>query len=363
MINKLQSLFDKRIISINEAPLCGVSSINNRIALGHNGIYRLCVDFEDGSSLDCIRKTKAKSIISNGIRLISGKSAKFTVSMTLHKKILGYNKSCTREIMLYNKLDRSLLPHIPEYYGSFYEPRKKLYSLILRQYDCPQREALNVEEIRLALDALLDFHIFYYGRDDLAKALGLNIYSPDDYRRAKPFIRLLFHADEEENRRCFSEERLKKVDGFIDEIEKHAARFSGHRSFSHNDFTRRNLFFAEDKVLIYDFELAAFQNPEHDLIELLIHEADHLSKSEIFRLIEYHRTRLFPHAEPLRQMSRAEYIAMLLFNAYEFIAIRLSLLRIAGKVLGESFVDALLGNADRITDYLEEEYEQTTENT
>lgn len=356
MINKLQRLFDKRIVSVSESPLYGISSISNRIALGQNGIYRLCIRFEDGSSLDCIRKTKTKSVVRNGIRLISGKSLRFKVSMTLHKKILGYNRSCTREIALYDKLDGSLRKHIPEYYGSFYEPRKKLYSLILRQYECPQPDNPGVEEIKRALDALLDFHIFFYNREDKARELGLNIYSPEDYRRAKPYIRLLFHSGDDENRRCFGKEKLRKIDRFIDEIDRQAERFAEHRSFSHNDFTRRNLFFTEDAVLLYDFELAAFQNPEHDLIEMLIYEADNLSGSDILELIEYHRNRLLPHAAPLRKMSKAQYKELLLFNAYEFTAIRLSLLRIAGKALGEDFVEALLENADKTTSYIEEYY-------
>ena len=355
MTNQLQSLFEKRIVSVEESLPEGVSSINNRIALGENGIYFLRVGFADGSLLDCVRKVKSPRIIRNGIRLISGKNARFTLSMTLHKKILGYNKSCTREISLYKHLDRSLRRHMPVFYGSFFDRRSGLYSLILRRYFPVSDGTHGFSAAKRALNTLLDFHIFYYNREDQAKKLGLNICSPKDYRRSRGFIRLLFRADEEENRRYFSEQKLNKIERFIDKIHLYAAKFSHHRSFSHNDFSHRNIFFTENKTLIYDFELAAFQNPEHDLIELLIYEAENLSRREILELIEYHKSRLSPHAPPLRGMDGKQYKELLLFNAYEFIVIRLSLLRIAGKVLGEGFVDSLLSGADKLTEILEED--------
>lgn len=358
MISRLQPMFDKRITRVEEEPLGGVSSINNRIALGDNGIYLLKIHFTDGSKTLCVRKVKSSDIIRNGVRLIGGESLRLKLSMAFHTEILGYRHSAEREVTLYERLDRSLRQHIIHCCGSYYDPRRREYSLILKQYvNCERRHA-SPAELRQALDAVGALHKFYYNDRSAARGLGLSMCTPSEYKKSKRCLRLLFHADDGENRRRFSKERLEKIERFLDEIDKRAARYQGCMSFTHNDFSPRNIFFTGSRALLYDFELAAWQTPEHDLIELLIYEAQGLSRAEIFELIGYHKALLSPVSAPLKQMSRSEYGGLLLFNAYEFTVNRLSLLRIAGKLLNEDFTDPLIDGAEKIISIIEEAYEQ-----
>ena len=358
MISRLQPMFDKRITHVEEEPLCGISSINNRIALGDNGIDLLKLRFEDGSSMLCVRKVKSSDIIRNGVRLIGGESLRLKLSMAFHTEILGYRHSAKREVTLYKELDRPLRRHIILCYGSYYEPRRREYSLILKYYKNGERERASLAELKQALGAVSAFHKFYYNDVDAARSLGLSMCTPSKYKKSKRCLKLLFHADEEENRRRFGRERLEKIDRFLDEIDKRAARYKNHLSFTHNDFSLRNIFFFGSRALLYDFELAAWQTPEHDLIELLIYEAQRLSREEILELIDCHKSLLLPVSAPLRQMSRREYGGLLLFNAYEFTVNRLSLLRIAGKLLHEDFTDPLIDGAEKIISIIEEAYEQ-----
>ena len=99
-------------------------------------------------------------------------------------------------------------------------------------------------------------------------------------------------------------------------------------------------------VILYDWELAAYGNPEHDLIEYLSFVLHEFSDSEVYDIMEYHRENLFSALDI--SMSKEEYQKILEFNISEFIVNKLSVYRRAGKFFSLDFIENLCVNSARL---------------
>lgn len=350
----LQKNFDKEIIDIKQEKINDISSISNQVAMKKIGIYCLNIFFKDGCDEKTILKIKSKNILKNGINLLSKSNLKLKIGLLLNHKIFSYDNSCKREIQIYENIDNLLKNNMIKYYGSFIDSRENTYNLIFKYYDF-KKEKLTFGIAKKILENITNFHVFYYNRKDLIKKMKLNNYSKKDYKRAMKNIKMIFDFNNEENIQYFGEVRTKKILNFIKNIDKYVSKYSYHKSFTHNDFSTRNIFYSNEKILFYDFELACYQNPEHDLIEFLIYELENFNKNEILELISFYKDTLLNKINV--RIDKEEYKQILLFNTYEFIINRLSLLRLASKTIEINFIDKLLINSNKLLDILEENYE------
>ena len=351
MQEQIQKLFDKKILQIEEQELEGVSSINNMVALQHSGIYHLDVTFEDGSTEELLWKVKSNDVIKNGINLVSGKTLSLKLDLILNRKILGYNQSYLREDAIYQAIDPALKKDMIEYFGCFTDRKARTENLIYRYYSGKER-IMDREGFYDILAHIMPFHVRYMNRPDEAEALMLNIYSERDYRKARHCLHSMFDLRKEENLRSYGEAREQRIHAFIDRIHTEYTRFADFRTFTHNDFSRRNIFLWKHGGLFYDFELAAYQIPEHDVAEILIYECHHLTDKELEDVLRVYYQDLSISSE--YDLPEEEYRKRLLFCVMEFVVNRLSLLRIVSETIPMDFIDDILINTNRLMDLLGE---------
>ncbi len=353
-MKNLQRIFDKQIINIKQYKIDNISSISNLVATKRIGIYCLNIFFEDGYCEKAILKVKSRDILRNGINLLGKNNLKLKIGLIINHKVFSYDNSCKREIKIYNNIDDTLKHNVIKYYGNYINSNDNSYNLIFKYYDFKKQD-LTVDITKKILESIIEFHVFYYNKSEEIKKLELNNYNDKDYKKSIKNIKMMFNSNYKENIKYFGEKRSNKILEFIENIDKYISKYSFHKTFTHNDFSTRNMFYSSNEVLFFDFELACYQNPEHDLVEFLIYELENFTKDEVIELINFYKKELLYKVNA--EINDEDYKELLLFNTYEFIVNRLSLLRMASKTINIDFVEKLLINSNKLLDILEENYE------
>lgn len=336
----------KRHTSVRRLPRTSEpDSISGRVSLSQPSVFRLAITFEDGGEEICILKLKSEQIIKNGIELINcDRSPEFQQRLEAARSILGYDDSHIRESRFYGGVASSLGVYLPSFIGSFYDAKTELYAIIMREYksDCVPDGKMLLE----ALDAITDFHAHYYNRRECVESLLLNHHTTAVYLEQKGILLGMLERLEAENAAVFSVEHQKLLYDFALHIDEHHASLPKHETLTHNDFTLRNIFWSEGGIIIYDWELACYQCPEHDLIEFLLFVMSRMSDGEILSLIEYFKEKLFSKCGIF--FDGETYGRILRFNLLEYCVNRLSLYRVCNKELRVGFIDGLAENAERL---------------
>ena len=340
----LQMIMNKNISKIVQLPLEGGDSLTGKTSLGETPILKLRLFFKDGEVSDVIVKCKSSKVILNGIKLLNHeKSRKLYYALVRYHRILSFDDSFIREIAFYNKIRKDLRQLLPFVYGTYQNKLKNQYMIVMKEFS--KVEIPSKDLVYRVLDSILPFHISFYGKKELVTSLRLNCYSVKDYQKSRPLIRGLFEKFGSENVIYFKES-LPYLMNFIDTIHEKREELREHFTLTHNDFCPRNLFFNGENIIIYDWELAAYGNPEHDLIEYLSFVLHEFSDSEVYDIMEYHREKLFLALNI--NMSKEEYQKILEFNISEFIINKLSVYRRAGKFFKLDFIEDLCVNSARL---------------
>ena len=340
----LQMIMNKNISKIVQLPLEGGDSLTGKTSLGETPILKLRLFFKDNEVSDVIVKCKSSKVILNGIKLLNyEKSRKLYYALARYHRILSFDGSFIREIAFYNKIKKELRQSLPFVYGTYQNKLKNRYMIVMKEFS--KVEIPSKDLVYRVLDSILPFHISFYGKKESVTSLKLNSYSVKDYQKSRPLLRELFEKLGNENVLYFKEDLLYLMN-FIDTIHKKREELREHVTLTHNDFCPRNLFFNGENIIIYDWELAAYGNPEHDLIEYLSFVLHEFSDSEVYDIMEYHREKLFLALNI--NMSKEEYQKILEFNISEFIVNKLSVYRRAGKFFSLDFIENLCINSARL---------------
>ncbi|MBQ8921254.1 MAG: phosphotransferase [Oscillospiraceae bacterium] len=324
-------IFGEMPVSVTAEPLTDDKGISSRISAGGSGVKRYRAVFPGGREICFIGKRKSVRVIANGIRMICGKDAVQTVQMILRHKIFGYNGSAVREARLYGK--KGVLPRalIPEVLGSAEGILQG--SCLIAMRELPESEPAAPALFRI-LEQIVRLHAKYYRKTALLRRLGVNCYTESDYRKTAGILLRMFDRLDAENRIVFSAGQIAEIRRFIQNIGSEFAAVSQRRTLTHNDCCARNLCISGSRICLYDWELACCQNPEHDVIELLISVMDALPDETVLRALDHCRSRLA--ALTGVTLTDAEYQKILRFNTLEYCVNKLALLRYAGRSLHDS---------------------------
>jgi len=148
-----------------------------------------------------------------------------------------------------------------------------------------------------------------------------------------------------------SKELFVKLDAFLSNFEQHISTMDGyHKTLIHNDCNARNIGVREtekgQKIVLFDWELAAYHNPQRDLIELLSSLLPaNASKADFTAWVDYYLQVLSEQIE--RPLNRERFFKVLEINAYECALIRLNLYLLVHNIMKLDYIDQLYLNVIR----------------
>ena len=343
----IQRIIGNKTVSVKYEPLTSDYGVSNRVASAHAGVKRYRVEFSDGTARSFIGKSKTMKIIANGIKLLSGGDIRLFFLLVLRHKVLGYNDSSVREAVMYRGFSPELAAYLPTFIGAYTESFTK--DSFIAMEEIPAYSPVSNKLINI-IDIITEFHSRYYGDISVVKQMKLNSYSSSDYKHMRcRFSRMLSRLHDEDTE-IFGMDKLAVIHRFIDELHIRHAEISFHRTLTHNDLSPRNISIGCDDIRIYDWELAAYQNPEHDIIELLISMLHDLSDEDAVSALNFHR-KLLANKTGIC-LTDEQHSAILRFNTLELCINKLCMLRLAGKHLGLDYTEQLAINAARMMDIL-----------
>lgn len=342
----VRKIFKRSIQTIKKCNLTNDEGITNRISFGNSGIARYDVTYSDGESQTFVGKYKSKKIIKKGLGILSGKQPTLALRLAINHKVLGFNKSHLRETDFYKNLDASLKNYLIPMYGYYRNRLTDTHVLFLKYIDAPKK--ITAKDYKPAFDAITDFHKAYYEQPEKAERLGVNCYGSRDYKKCKRALLKMFQRLDSDNQNVLKPTQTLKVARFLQNIDCEFIPY--HRTLTHNDFSPRNLFFDGGQLYIYDWELACYQNPEHDLIEFLVSVMHEVNDEQLREMILYFKQILFEKIG--KQIDEQRYTQILRFNVLEYAGIRLTLLRLVNLQFGLPFIGQMTANMGRLMDFL-----------
>ncbi len=346
---KLEAMLGKPISGISELPFSCADSITGAVSLKDQSIRKYELAFEDGTHLTVVCKYKSSRIIINGIKLLNHKgSLQIFLQLLFHHSIYGFENSHIREARFYKHLPHKLRGNIIKTYGLYHDKSTDRHIVVMANQG--GNAPTNIADCFRIVDAITDFHGYYYNDIEKTKPFCLNEIDARSYKRSKKLISLLWESMAEENRAIYTPDELAALNAFASKLEYEYSSLPEHRTLCHNDLSARNIFCDGERVYIYDWELAAYRNPEHDIIDLLSSLADRLSDGQIFELLEYFRAELAKKTAVT--LSDGDFQKLIRFNLMEFIITRATILRIANIKLKKAFILTLAKNTKRLMELL-----------
>ena len=340
-----EKVLKKDIVKIEELKFEDKEGITGKVEQSSLNLHKYGIVCKDGLSKEVLVKSKSRNIIKNGIKLLNHDNDMYLLYLlTRYHKVLSFDKNYIRELKFYENIDIELKKHTIACYGCYKNSLQSKYLIFMKEI----KDSFEFDKsyIYKTLDVIIKFHKQYYGKKECCDIYRLNYYTNHDYKRSRRLLSYIFHKFDKENKTYFSSKGLEKIEDFLKNIHIYHKNLPKHLSLTHNDFTARNIFFRKEAVLIYDWELACYQNPEHDLIEFLIFELHKFADNEVRELIAYYKNNLLSALNI--NIQNEDYKRILKFNTLEYIVNKLSVYRLADVSLKFDFMSRVCKNAARM---------------
>jgi hypothetical protein len=362
-------LLDKemKILSFEEGRISSDSSIITKAVKSKSkkfhGLFKydLKVETKSGiSDLPAILKLKTSDteIIDVGIGLakLSGED-RLPGLFESQLGVFGFNRSHERELSFYSHAKREMLLYCPQIYGSYKDASKNAYAVLmedlssLTHLDTINRPSLwDAESIRTVLADLAGMHLVYMGRfKEIPKEIDINCYTE---KYLMPAVELLSELTSY-NARRFPELLTKQIEkvylAFLDNIPGILNEMQSFpMTLTHNDFNVRNICLrrpgsVRPRLVLYDWEVPCWQNPQLDLVEFLIYcLPGNATRGSFGRYI----TQYMKNLEALsgRTFDKKIYEKVLYLNAIKLAVIRFNLYLLGHNVLKFPYMDRVYGN-------------------
>lgn len=325
----LEKVMNKKIENFEEKNLKVNNSISNFVGSNKITIKRYRVIIENKTK-EVIVKNSSSKIVTNGIKLLSNGNPLILFGLIKHHAFFNYDNSRLREKNIYENIDEKLKMNFITYYGTYKNNIVLDYINIKNDY--------NYKKI---ISKITSIHAFYYNHPEIIKKFLLNNNTPDKYKKCRKTLLKMYKELDNSNIN-----KELNIEEFIINSENYIAKYQHHKSLTHNDFSPRNIFMDSKNLYIYDWELASYQNPEHDLIELLVYISKELTENEIINYIKQYKRELYTKIKI--RFTSEQYKEILLINLKDFIAIRLTMLRLTDKKIKINFINDLIKNCNKL---------------
>ncbi|MCR8844551.1 phosphotransferase [Paenibacillus sp. SC116] len=267
--------------------------------------------------------------------------------------IFGFEGSHVREIAFYQHAPMTLLRYCPHVYGVTCDEDKEVYAILMEDLSpCSHLgtiESLAVwdeEHIDYVLADAAKMHALFLNKaDKLPAALQFDRLEESSYEDATELLLALTDYNYARFPTMISSHFYHLLRQFILQLPFHNEQMKQyHQTITHNDFNPRNLGLRPSAgakhLVVYDWELVRYQNPQHDCVEFLSYTvAANASTQQWDAYIEQYRVYL--EQESGVSLDRKNFEQITLLNALELVAVRYNLYLLAHNLLHFSYMETI----------------------
>lgn len=233
--------------------------------------------------------------------------ARLAQEFNRHKETLGFDNCHTRELNVMSQTDDRFTRSTPRVYGTLQNAEREIYLIVeenisgLELLDSADDvSGWTAEHVEAAINGIADIHSIWYQREQelLDQNWQINAPTTASMLEKQRLWELLGAHAQEEFPQHISEAYLDVYRACVESL-KHWWPIieSMPRTLIHNDFNPRNIAFRRNadnglQLCAYDWELATWHLPQHDLAELLMFVLPNPTAEQVNHYIELHRQQL-----------------------------------------------------------------------
>ncbi|MBQ3423501.1 MAG: phosphotransferase, partial [Romboutsia sp.] len=357
----IQDLFIEGTLNIRDTFVDTSSSIiNSKVmkSFGKNIFSYRVDDIKNQKEVDIIVKYKSDKIIQKGNFVTNPFRDK--VMSKLYKEynyVFGFDNSFKREMLIYENISKNVSKFIPKTYNTIINEAKREYVVVMEKFKDKDFRVFNSfedyiwekEDIKIVLRDIARIHSEYLNNyDSIKKSAYLNIIDGDFYKDAKEYLLYTLNKTNREYPQYISQHH-KLITNFITNIEKNLKVLDTYpKTLSHNDFNPRNLNITNNnELLLFDWELACIQSPQHDVAEFFIFLINNeFKKDEMDEFLIYYKTCL----ERYSNITLDDDLFMHVFKIclLDLMINRLNLYLLSNKILRFKFIKKVYKNINKL---------------
>jgi hypothetical protein len=208
-------------------------------------------------------------------------------------------------------------------------------------------------DIKTVVRDLAGMHAVYLNRPDaVPREVSLNVLSEKTMDGAVSFLSELTSYNVKRFSEMISEDCEMVYHSFLDNMHEHILSMKkAPLTVTHNDFNTRNVCLrktGEPRLVVYDWEVPCWQNPQHDLIEFMVYAFEANASMDKFRIFsEYYRQELEKASGTVIPVD--EFNRILYLNALEIALVRFNLYLLGHNIIKFKFLERVYGN---LTNYI-----------
>lgn len=271
-----------------------------------------------------------------------------------YKAHLEFKNCHFKELLMYRLLDSQGLKVTPHYFGSQVQQQREVYTLLIELLDEKKLKIFNAENTPKVWNAssiknvIQTIHQVHHLFLDLPKEKiphSIPVFKP---WKAKPLYIKLMEIIAKDYDDVSWKNLIPRLTNFIHELEEDHRNLQLPKTIIHNDFNPRNLAIrTNDKVCIYDWELAMLNFPHRDIVEFLSFALPlNFDEDVLLQFLKFHFS---------LQKNNREWAIWKKGYSYalkEFLVTRVSFYLTGKIVLNHQFAERVFLNAMRMIDIL-----------
>lgn len=273
------------------------------------GLYPYRLTDTDGQSHNTMVKIKPldREVLLMLNSMAAMCDARLAQEFNRHKEKLGFENCHTRELNVMSQTDERFTRNAPRVYGTLQNAEREIYLIV--EENIAELELLDsaddvsgwtAEHIEAAITGIADVHSIWYQREQelLDQNWSINAPTTASMLEKQRLWELLGAHAQEEFPQHICEAYLDVYRACVESLDHWWTIIeSMPRTLIHNDFNPRNIAFRRNadnglQLCAYDWELATWHLPQHDLAELLMFVLPNPSAEQVDHYVELHRQQL-----------------------------------------------------------------------
>lgn len=260
-----------------------------------------------------------------------------------------------REMRIYTGAESKLLRFCPKVFGTKENDKREIYAILMEDLsDCALYDSIDTlphwdeESIKNVLTDMASMHAVYFENYEGLEEMNVNRLSTGFVTGSLELLTELTVFNSIRYPERISDELKSIYLEFLEDLEEKVSDMMAFpMTLTHNDFNPRNLCLRKGdtspRTVLYDWELAFIQNPQHDLIEFLVFVLEGGSSRE--KYLEYARFYLNNlERETGRSFFWPQFVEVLDLNSVFFAVVRMNLYLLGNNIIPLTFLDRVYSN-------------------